>query len=600
MAKISQLVIEEIKSKISIVELVSRYLTLNKKGDRYWGLCPFHDEKTASFSVIPDKGFYHCFGCGKSGSLFDFIMEMEHLNFPESVKYLGESVGIQLEQESEQEKQKRGEKETLIDLYNKIAASFHYILTQIPNSKMARDYLEDRKITSESIEKFTIGYAPDDPSWLYDFLSSKHYSDSILQKSGLFSKNGEFYPLFRNRIMFPIKDWRGDVVAFGGRDLSGISKAKYINTPETLLYRKREIVYGLYESLKDIKESQSAILCEGYFDVIAMHQAGKPIAVAPLGTAFTAEQGRLIRRYAPAISTLFDSDQAGREATKKALIACESLGIDNSVIVLQKAKDPAEYLEKFGKDELIKECSNSKSGFDYLVSSSISLYDNKKATGKLQIFNELIPYLDAVESQIVQQSYLHELAQYLQLDESTLMQEYIHKGTQRPKLEREANLHSQNMKNNASKSTQYSQDVYALLTLMNNRSLFLTVRNKLRIDDLIDEEAISLYTVLEDAIREGISDSDELVLHMIEDESLKNKVALSFQSKEFTVNPEEVISELLNRITLRTLEKSQKNLERLISLASKDSSVSLDVSHLLYEKKSIDERIATLRNATRG
>ena len=156
MAKISQLVIEEIKSKISIVELVSRYLTLNKKGDRYWGLCPFHDEKTASFSVIPDKGFYHCFGCGKSGSLFDFIMEMEHLNFPESVKYLGESVGIQLEQESEQEKQKRGEKETLIDLYNKIAASFHYILTQIPNSKMARDYLEDRKISSESIENESI------------------------------------------------------------------------------------------------------------------------------------------------------------------------------------------------------------------------------------------------------------------------------------------------------------------------------------------------------------------------------------------------------------------------------------------------------------
>ena len=598
MAKISQLVIEEIKSKISMVELVSRYLTLQKKGDRYWGLCPFHDEKTPSFSVLPDKGFFHCFGCGKSGSLFDFVMEMEHLNFPESVRYLAESAGIQIEQESESEKQKRSEKETLTDLYNKIANSFHYILTSSGIGDKARSYLKERSISAESVEKFCIGYAPEDPSWLYDFLKGKHYSDPLLLKSGLFSKNGRFYPLFRDRVMFPIRDWKGDVVAFGGRDLSGSSKAKYINTPETILYRKREIVYGLYESLKDIKQQQHAILCEGYFDVIAMHQAGMQIAVAPLGTAFTHEQGKLIRRYASTISTLFDSDSAGREATKKALTVCESLGIENRVITLSAAKDPAEYMESFGREELLKECSKGKSGFDYLVSSSISLYDNKKATGKLQIFNELIPYLDAVESQIVQQSYLHELAQYLQLDESTLMQEYRHKGVQRPKLEREANLHSQNMKDIALKSTQYSQDVYALLTLMNNRSLFLDVRNKLHIDDLVDEEAISLYTVLEDATRNGIADSDELVLQMIEDEALKNKVAMSFQSKEFTVNPQEVIHELLNRITLRTLEKSQKNLERLIALASKDSSVSIDVSNLLYEKKSVDEKITALRNAS--
>jgi len=597
MAKISQHVIEDIKSKISLVELVSRYLTLTKKGDRYWGLCPFHDEKTPSFSVISDKGFYHCFGCGKSGSLFDFYMEMEHVTFPESVRMLGESVGIQIAEENENEKRIRSEKETLIDLYNKLAMSFHFILINSNHSDAASDYLTQRHITKESIEKFQLGYAPNDPTWLYSFLSERKYSDELLSKSGLFSKHHDFYPIFRDRLIFPIRDWKGEVVAFGGRDLGNASKAKYINTPETILYKKREIVYGLYESLTDIKKQESAILCEGYFDVIAMHQAGLTTAVAPLGTAFTNDQAKLIRRYAPNITTLFDGDHAGREATKKALVICEQLGINNKVITLEEAKDPCELLENKGEEHLYKACSNSKSGFDYLVHSSLSLYDNNKATGKLQIFNELVPYLDAVDSQIVQQTYLHELSSYLQIDESTLIHDLRKRGVDKPNFRREAAVASQNKHSIKNKSVQYSQDLYALLVLMNNRSLFYAVRNRLKISHLIDPEAILLYTVLEDSIREGNIESNELILQMIDDESLRNKVSLSFQSKEFAIHPEKVIDELLKRISIRTLEKAQKNLEKLISIASKNGNVALDISDLLYEKKAIDEKIAQLRLA---
>ncbi len=597
MAKISQNVIEDIKSKISLVELVSRYLSLTKKGDRYWGLCPFHDEKTPSFSVIPDKGFYHCFGCGKSGSLFDFFMEMEHLNFPESVRILGESVGIQIAQENESEKRIRSEKETLIDLYNKLAMSFHFILTHSNHSDSAQTYLAKRKISDSTMKKFTLGYAPSDPSWLYSFLHERKYSDDVLKKSGLFSKHGDFYPLFRDRLMFPIRDWRGDVVAFGGRDLSNTSKAKYINTPETILYRKREIVYGLHEALVDIKKEASAILCEGYFDVMAMHQSNVCHAVAPLGTAFTSDQAKLIRRYAPSITTCFDIDHAGREATKKALVVCEQLGIRNRVITLEQANDPCELLETKGEEELFKACSNTKTGFDYLVQSSFSLYDKNKATGKLQIFNELVPYLDAVESQIVQQSYLRELSSHLQIDESTLVHDLKKVRLGKPTYERKAPSASQNKSSQSHKSAHYSQDLYALLVLMNNRSLFYAVRNRLKISELIDSEAITLYTVLEDALREGIIESDELILQMIDDENLRNKVSLSFQSQEFAIHPQKVIDELLKRISIRTLEKAQKNLERLISVASKDGTVALDISDLLYEKKAIDEKIAQLRLA---
>lgn len=595
MAKYSETVLEEIKSRISIVDMASKYLTLSRKGDRFWGLCPFHDEKTPSFSVLPDKGFFHCFGCGKSGSLFDFVMEMEHLTFPEAIRHLAEQAGIALEEETEEDRQKRTELETLRDLYEKLAASFNYILVNTNAATEAQHYLKDRGFTTESVEKFLLGFAPDDPGWLYAFLRSKQYSDTILAKSGLFSKNNKDYPIFRNRLIFPIRDWQGRVVAFGGRDLSGNSQAKYINTPETMLYRKREIVYGLFESLSTVKTENSCILCEGYFDVIAMHQAGLCTAMAPLGTAFTHDQGKLIRRYAEKVFTMFDSDDAGRNATKKALIVCESMGFESRVITLEGAKDPAELLQEKGPEVLAKACLNSKSGFDHLVHSAISLYDGKKATGKLQIFTEVKPYLDAVESEIVRQSYLRDLASYLQLDESTLLRDYMNRTTDKSIGKREEQFRSGKGFDPSLGGWKRSSDLYAMLTLMNNRFLFPTIRNRLRVDDLIDEQAVELYTVLEDASREGVGASDELVLNMIGNEDLRRIVSMSFQTEEFTAQAEPILEESIKRIMLRRLEKVRKNVENLIRLAEKDGSVSVELSHLLLEKKSLDEKIAGMR-----
>lgn len=595
MAKYSDAILDEIKNRISIVEVVSRYLTLHKKSDRYWGLCPFHDEKTPSFSVLPDKGFFHCFGCGKSGSLFDFIMSMEHITFPESVQYLAEQAGVELEDETPQDRKKRSEVDALKDLYDKLAASFHYILTQNEAGEAALSYLDGRGFHEDSITTFTLGYAPDDPNWLYRFLSSKHYSDDLLAKSGLFARNNPTYPLFRNRLMFPIRDWKGQVVAFGGRDLSGTSQAKYINTPETVLYRKREIVYGMYESLASVKRDESCILCEGYFDVLALHQAGLTTAMAPLGTAFTVDQGKLLRRYAERIDLLFDSDQAGQVATKKALVVCETIGLDARVVQLQGGKDPAELLALEGPEALAKACQNSKSAFDHLVHSAITMYDSKKATGKLQIFNEVKPYLDAVESEIVRQSYLRDLAGYLQLNEETLMRDYVSRSANSTIREREEQKRRKMGSDPSRQGWKRSTDLYAMLTLMNNRHLFPEYRNRLRINDLIDEHAIQLYTVLEDANREGVGTSDELILNMIADESLRNTVATSLHSGEFATQAEQILEESIRRITLRTIEKKRKHVENLIRLAEKDGAISMELSDLLLEKKSLDEKIAKMR-----
>jgi DNA primase len=595
MAKFSESVIEEIKSRVSIVDMVSRYLVLNRKGDRFWGLCPFHDEKTPSFSVLPEKGFFHCFGCGKSGSLFDFVMEMEHLSFPEAVRLLAEEAGVMVTEESPQEKRKRSEMDSLRDLYEKLAASFHYILLKTDSGKYAREYLEKRGFSTESLTRFSLGLAPDDPNWLYTFLRSKQYSEEILAKSGLFARNNTSYALFKNRLMFPIRDWKGQVVAFGGRDLSGTSQAKYINTPETVLYKKREIVYGLYESLGDVKKQKSCILCEGYFDVLALHQAGLTTAIAPLGTAFTLEQGKLLRRYADNLTLLFDSDQAGQAATKKALITGEQLGFESRVVHFSEGKDPAELLETVGPQELAKACQNSKSAFDHLVHSAITMYDSRKATGKLQIFTEVKPFLDAVESEIVRQSYLRDLADYLQLDEETLMRDYVNRTANISMRKREEQERLRRGSNHSQQGWKRSTDLYAMLTLINNRNLFPMYRNRLKIDDFVDEQAVELYTVLEDAAREGSATSDEIVLQMITNDQLKNMVAASFQTSEFTTQAELVLEESVKRIMLRSLEKTRKHVENLIRLSERDEALSIELSHLLLEKKSLDEKIANMR-----
>ncbi len=594
MAKISQTVLEDIKARLSLVELVSRYLTLNRKGDRFWGLCPFHEEKSPSFSVVPDKGFFHCFGCGKSGSLFDFHMEMEHLSFPETVRTLAESLGIVLEEENEQEKRKRNEREILSELYTKLASSFTYILTSSPHGESARTYLQGRGIDGTAIERFQIGYAPQDPSWLYSFLSKRNYSDKLLNNSGLFSKNGNFYPLFRDRIMFPIRSWKGDVVAFGGRDISGTSKAKYINTPETSIFKKREIMYGLYEALPSIKKSGSVILCEGYFDVVALARSGAEHACAPMGTSFTTDQGKLLKRYAQKVVTLFDSDQAGREATKKALIVCEQVGLESSVITLKGAKDPDEYLSRHGKEALEKAVSTAMGGFDYLVHSSKLVYDSNKATGKLQILQELTPYLNAVDSQIVRQTYLHELSRHLQLEESALLHDFNQesRNTQVLKGDREHTPHVE--RSQETHSTHVPVDLYLMLIVMNNRELFAAVRNRVHLEHLDDKRAIVLYTLLENSLREGYSTSDELILSSIEDEKLRNLVASSFLNEEYTENAEIASHELMNRIALRTLKRQQKKVEHLISIASREGATDHDLDQLLYEKKGIDEDIAVL------
>ncbi|MCF0238709.1 MAG: DNA primase [Sphaerochaetaceae bacterium] len=590
MPKYSESVIEAIKTRLTPSDVIGNYVRLTRRGDRHWGCCPFHHEKTPSFTVLDSGGFYKCFGCGKGGSVFNFIMEMEHVGFNEAVEILAKKAGIELQEEREQDRAQHNRQKALSDLYNKIYKTFNYVLLNKNEAQNARDYIAKRKISSETVEKFQLGYAIDDPNWLYNYLLSHNYSEELLKESGLFSKNYEHLPLFRNRVLFPIRNWQGNCVAFGGRDLSGESKAKYINTPDTSIYSKRHNLFGFYESLQTLKEKGEIILCEGNFDVISLHQAGITNACAPLGTAFTEEQATLIKRYCSKVNILFDSDDAGQNATKKALLICQKNDLENRVIKLEGAKDASQMLEEMGPEAVVNSCLNSIGGFSYLVSRAIKLYDIRQPKGKSSVFEEVKPYLDATSSSIERQGYIKYLADVLRIKEEQVLIDY--RNQQRNERPVEDNVKVIKHKYNPLK---LSAELSVMLTLVNNRELFPEFRNQVKVSSLDDYGAQVLYTVLEDASRQDIRTND-LLLEMIGDTDLRELVVLSFTSKLYAKeNARKIMNEAIFRINLKILEEKRQNIQRLISSGETDNLSQREMENLLMAVVALDKDIEDLK-----
>lgn len=591
MAKYSEAVIEDIKNRLPVSEVVSQYVKLTRKGDRYWGLCPFHHEKTPSFTVLDSGGFYKCFGCGKGGSIFDFVMEMEHVSFPEAVEILAKKAGIELKEESEGEKRQYSKQKAIGELYDRLYKTYHTILLTHPQAQAARDYLAKRKVSADTIEKFQLGYAPDDPKWLYGFLRKNNYSDEVLKESGLFSRNYETLPLFRNRIMFPIRTWQGSCVAFGGRDLSGESRAKYINTPDTAIYSKRNVLFGFYESLSTLKEKKEITLCEGNFDVISLHQAGLTYAAAPLGTAFTEEQAKLIKRYCDRVNLLFDSDSAGQNATAKALLICQKLDLSNFVVKLEGAKDASQMLEEQGEQTLAKSAVNAVTGFSYLVSSALKMYDIRQPKGKSSVFKEVRPYLDATSSDIERQGYIKYLSDVLRIPEEKILSDYMkQRGTEpEPKEEEKATIGI------AYNPLKASTELNAMLILMKNRDLFERFRTKVKVSDMVDPLARKLYTVLEDASRQDVR-TPEILLQMIEQQELKDLTVTAFASPMYDrSNAEKVLEDAVLQIRLRRLEEKRNRVLRLLSSGEMENMDASEVGQYLSMKASLDKDIEELK-----
>lgn len=404
-------IIEEVRMKNDIVEVISDYVKLQKKGSSYFGLCPFHNEKSPSFSVSPDKQMYYCFGCGAGGNVFTFIMEYENYNFVEALKYLAQRAGISLP-EGEASKEARAFadfKSRLLEV-QKRAASFYYYQLWQDDGKQGLSYLRNRKLSDETIKKFGLGYSPKYSGNLYKYLKSKGYSDEILKESGLFhvDERRGMQDKFWNRVMFPIMDVNNRVIGFGGR-VMGDAKPKYLNSPETKIFDKSRNLYGL--NLARTARKPYLIVCEGYMDVIAMHQAGFQNAVASLGTALTSGHASLMSRYAKEALLTYDSDEAGQKAALRGIPILKAAGIRPRVVNLAPYKDPDEFIKAEGKEAFEKRLMEAENAFLFEVRILGKEYDLSDPEGKTAFFREVSRKLLEFPEELERNNYMESLCE---------------------------------------------------------------------------------------------------------------------------------------------------------------------------------------------
>ena len=403
--------LQEVSDRNDIADVVSGYVRLNKKsGSNLFGLCPFHSEKTPSFSVSPDKQIYHCFGCGKGGGVYNFIMEIENLTFPEAVDFLAKRVGLQVPEENRDDPESR-RRAQLFQL-NKDAGRFFYKQFLSEAGAPAQDYALRRELTPATVKKFGLGYAPDTWDSLTKAMKELGYSEGLLLQAGLVrkGKKGGVYDTFRNRLMFPVFDVRGNVIGFSGRIL-GDGEPKYMNSPETPVFNKSKNLFGL--NLAKKTKLGYIILCEGNVDVVALHQAGFDNAVASLGTSLTPEQARLISRYVSEVVIAYDGDTAGQKATARAISILEKLDVKVRVLTMNGAKDPDEYIKKFGADSFRKLLEQSEDHTDYTLGKIKDKYDLSQPESKLNFLKEAEQYIATFSGKAEREVYSMRVAEMI-------------------------------------------------------------------------------------------------------------------------------------------------------------------------------------------
>jgi len=416
--------IDEIKSRLDIVEVIGSYIKLHKAGANYRALCPFHSEKKPSFFVSPARQIWHCFGCGKGSDIFGFVKEIEGVEFGDALRILAQRAGVELKPMRPELKTERNRLYEICELATRF---FEKQLEESSTGKEAKKYLLSRNISEESIKKWRLGYAPDVWQGLSDFLTSRSYKKEEVEKAGLgiSSDQGSFYDRFRGRIIFPIFDLNSQVVGFGGRIFKEKDKteiAKYVNTPNTLLYDKSRILYGLDKAKVEIRKKDSCILVEGYTDVIMTHQAGTQNVVATSGTALTPEQLKILRRYSNNLILGFDMDVAGDTATKRGIDLAQIQGFDIRVIRLPEGKDAADVISLNPK-EWEKAIENAKLILDFYFESAFSGRDPKTPEGKKEVSKILLPVLKRIPNQIEKSFWIQRLAKDLGVREEDLREE---------------------------------------------------------------------------------------------------------------------------------------------------------------------------------
>ena len=423
--KLTEEFVEQVSAETDILSVVSSYVPLRRKGNRYWGCCPFHHEKTASFQVKSDEGFFYCFGCHVGGNAFKFISLIENINYYEAVKRQAEKLGIPIPtaEQSPQEIARENHLNDLRKIHEMAGSFYHNCLTKTGYGKDGLEYLHGRGITDQIIEEFKLGFAPDAWNKLSTAFLKRDVPAKLLLDGGLgmMRQGGGVYDRFRNRVMIPIMDERGRIVAFGGRVL-GQGEPKYLNSPETAIFNKRKLLFGLDKAKKAIQQEGFALVVEGYMDAISVYAAGVHNVVASLGTAFTQEQCRHIMRYGAELYFCYDSDAAGQNATVRGLSIARSTGAKVKVVSIPDGKDPDEFIRKHGVEAFRELLKKALPLVDFYIEYVKSKVDISRLEGKLQALNELMPLLSSIRGDNVERNvYVRKLSSLLDMDESEIL-----------------------------------------------------------------------------------------------------------------------------------------------------------------------------------
>jgi DNA primase len=581
--------IAELNDRLRIDAVAGDYLRLQRRGRRFVGLCPFHTEKTPSFTVTPERNLFYCFGCQKGGSMLDLVMELEKLSFPEAFRLLAGRAGMQVEETAGSE---GSERQSYLELYRRLADSFRHILGHTAAAAPAREHLANRGFSAESLDRYRVGYAPRDRDWLLRFLRSHHYGDEFLARSGLFTSTaGGMLALFRDRIVFPISTPRGEVVAFGGRAMG--DGPKYLNTPETAYYHKGELLYGLAEARERIRQAGAVHVAEGYLDVIALDAAGHA-AVAPLGTALSGDHARLLARYTSDVRLVMDSDAAGANATRRAIATLEDTELSPSVVPLQEGLDPADYIQQNAGGRLQTALASPILAFEYLLKLATSALDLRRADAKEQVFRELLPYLTHVRSELKREALLHEVADVLEVGHDSIVRDYrrLSSGTSRRESQAARTVVPRGGRGGARRSLEMTY----MLAAAANRDRFDRVQRRLQSDDLQDPMAQELFAALAECARQGDESPDGL-LGRLQTEELRSSVVRNLSQREFTVNPDEVLDDGARKLKARALERRRRDIEARMRRAERggDGTPGAAVRELLEEKIYLDSELEKLK-----
>ncbi|MDD3653406.1 MAG: DNA primase [Desulfotomaculaceae bacterium] len=524
MGLISDEVIETVRLRSDIVEVVSRYVQLKKKGKYFTGLCPFHQDRTPSFTVTPDKQIFHCFGCNTGGNVFKFLMLKENLTFVEAVSLLAEQAGIAVSSNESPAEREREHKWRRLRQINSLAMDYYYYIRQRHDAAArARKYLAERGISGDILERFMVGYALPDWDSLLLYLKKKGYQAQEVAEAGLAVKteNGKYYDRFRQRIILPIWDAIGRVVGFGGRILDH-SLPKYINTPETALFSKGNLLYGLHLARGAIREKGFVVIMEGYMDVISAHRYGITNAVASLGTSLTREQGRLLTSYNKNIVVAYDADVAGVAATMRGLDLLQELGCHVRVVNIPDGKDPDEFLQKQGYEPWENLINQAPSLIEYKLQQAVSKKQVRTVSDKLEVMRKVFPSLSVITSEVEVEENLKVMAGLLNSSPETIAGEFKrYKANKRKKWTYPDNIakNKHNILNNTKKpSAQEKAEAGLLRLIIEDPSLVVTIQEKLGPEPFSNNSYHKIFKHLHEAINKPVYHFAELFNYLEDDE----------------------------------------------------------------------------------